>query len=305
MTEPPLAFALLGAIVAVSISAARIVSWLLDRHAVTGTPRPLAGSLGAGLGAGQGMPTFLELVKLIEDPLASLSNEDRVFFDLVNHVEIPGIRHRLLSFAHRSASNGSLLHLDQVTYEFHLVINRPDLDDDLHCEAGEVLVADHNFLGVTKQAIVKQSEICNCLPLRFELFELLSEGTEPEGVRKQDRHLHSLDALQIRTARPFRLNVLLVPSVRHVCNCSRSNADHPSSYRGEPVCRAAAIVGEVKSNRAKDNGQGKCRYHQALSHDCDHHQSFSAPGISKEPPRICDEIHFLPPIADVFREILA
>ncbi|WP_164229423.1 hypothetical protein ACS0OT_09995 [Stenotrophomonas maltophilia group sp. RY12688] len=32
MTEPLLAFALLGAIAAVSIGAARIVSWLLDRR---------------------------------------------------------------------------------------------------------------------------------------------------------------------------------------------------------------------------------------------------------------------------------
>lgn len=37
MTEPLLAFALLGAIAAVSVGAARIVSWLLDRrdHAAT------------------------------------------------------------------------------------------------------------------------------------------------------------------------------------------------------------------------------------------------------------------------------
>ncbi|MGT9866029.1 hypothetical protein ACSYHF_10090 [Stenotrophomonas maltophilia group sp. P373] len=32
MTEPILAFALLGAVAAVSIGAARIVSWLLDRR---------------------------------------------------------------------------------------------------------------------------------------------------------------------------------------------------------------------------------------------------------------------------------
>lgn len=35
MTEPLLAFALLGAIVATSIGAALIVSWLLDRRAYT------------------------------------------------------------------------------------------------------------------------------------------------------------------------------------------------------------------------------------------------------------------------------
>lgn len=39
MTEPLLAFALLGAIVAVSIGGARIVSWLLDRRDHTASQR--------------------------------------------------------------------------------------------------------------------------------------------------------------------------------------------------------------------------------------------------------------------------
>lgn len=39
MTEPLLSFALLGAIVAVSIGCARIVSWLLDRRDYTASQR--------------------------------------------------------------------------------------------------------------------------------------------------------------------------------------------------------------------------------------------------------------------------
>jgi len=39
MTEPLLAFALLGAIAAVSIGAARIVSWLLDQRDCTASQR--------------------------------------------------------------------------------------------------------------------------------------------------------------------------------------------------------------------------------------------------------------------------
>ncbi|CAM4127863.1 hypothetical protein [Stenotrophomonas indicatrix] len=39
MTEPLLAFALLGAIVAVSIGGAKLVSWLLDRRDYTASQR--------------------------------------------------------------------------------------------------------------------------------------------------------------------------------------------------------------------------------------------------------------------------
>lgn len=39
MTEPLLAFALLGAVAAISIGGARIVSWLLDRRARTALQR--------------------------------------------------------------------------------------------------------------------------------------------------------------------------------------------------------------------------------------------------------------------------